>query len=258
MRIGYSYHNIHNRVLKFMRLTSLHVCLRELRRLCIIFHFHLVTGINFMQIACKFPFVSLPKLHKIHKLLQWIADPSSPQTEVSKSVTRTSLSYVESLFFTIKRFDISYCLSIGPFRNDNPPSCTCQNTEPAKQHVPKDELEDLQRRRAEEYRQHQIRCMALSRWAVKRYNINFIRLKEHSCFARAARRAGKRDDVLLLAPSNTPLQYPIRGFRVMPLNKTLIPGEWDLWCLLIDFTWIVWDHTNKLLKMNAIVVQLYK
>ncbi|XP_057186306.1 beta-1,4 N-acetylgalactosaminyltransferase 2-like isoform X1 [Triplophysa rosa] len=83
--------------------------------------------------------------------------------------------------------------NIGSFPNDNPLPCTCQVTEPAKQHVPKDELEDLQRRRAEEYRQHQIRT-------------------------------GKQNDVLLLAPSNTPLQYPIRGFRVLPMNKTLIPG----------------------------------
>ncbi|KAI7795865.1 hypothetical protein IRJ41_008434 [Triplophysa rosa] len=79
------------------------------------------------------------------------------------------------------------------FPNDNPQPCTCQDTEPAKQHVPKEEMEDLQRRRAEEYRQHQIRT-------------------------------GKQNEVLLLAPSNTPLQYPIRGFRVLPMNKTLIPG----------------------------------
>ncbi|KAA0724658.1 Beta-1,4 N-acetylgalactosaminyltransferase 2 [Triplophysa tibetana] len=47
-------------------------------------------------------------------------------------------------------------LSIVPFPKDNPPPCTCQKTEPAKQYVPEDEMEDLQKRRAEEYRQHQI------------------------------------------------------------------------------------------------------
>nr|XP_055049235.1 beta-1,4 N-acetylgalactosaminyltransferase 2-like [Misgurnus anguillicaudatus] len=83
--------------------------------------------------------------------------------------------------------------NIGPFPNDNSMSCTCQNTEPANRYVSKDELEDLQKHRAEEYRQHQIRM-------------------------------GKQNDVLVLAPANTPLQYPIRGFRVTPLNKTLIPG----------------------------------
>ncbi|XP_051546251.1 beta-1,4 N-acetylgalactosaminyltransferase 1-like [Myxocyprinus asiaticus] len=83
--------------------------------------------------------------------------------------------------------------NIGPFPNDNPPSCTCQNAPPANQYVSKDELEDLQKRRAEEYRQHQIRM-------------------------------GKQNDVLLLAPANTPLQYPIKGFRVTPMKKTLIPG----------------------------------
>lgn len=40
-------------------------------------------------------------------------------------------------------------------------------------------------------------------------------------------RTGKENDVLILAPANTPLQYPMRGFRVTPLNKTRIPGESD-------------------------------
>ncbi|XP_065133599.1 beta-1,4 N-acetylgalactosaminyltransferase 2-like isoform X2 [Paramisgurnus dabryanus] len=82
--------------------------------------------------------------------------------------------------------------SIGPFYN-SPSSCSCRNNQSAAQFVSKDELEDLQRRRAEEYRQHQIRT-------------------------------GRANDVLVLAPPNTPLQYPIRGFRVNPMNKTFIPG----------------------------------
>ncbi|XP_067235362.1 beta-1,4 N-acetylgalactosaminyltransferase 1 isoform X2 [Chanodichthys erythropterus] len=83
--------------------------------------------------------------------------------------------------------------NIGPFHNENPTPCTCQKTAPANQFVPEDELDDLQKRRAEEFRQHQIRT-------------------------------GKENNVLILAPANTPLQYPIRGFRVTPMNKTLIPG----------------------------------
>ncbi|XP_016339571.1 beta-1,4 N-acetylgalactosaminyltransferase 2 [Sinocyclocheilus anshuiensis] len=83
--------------------------------------------------------------------------------------------------------------NIGPFRNENPTPCTCQNTMPANQFVSKGELDDLQKRRVEEFRQHQIR-------------------------------SGKENDVLLLVPANTPLQYPMRGFRVTPMNKTLIPG----------------------------------
>ncbi|XP_048015567.1 beta-1,4 N-acetylgalactosaminyltransferase 2 [Megalobrama amblycephala] len=83
--------------------------------------------------------------------------------------------------------------NIGPFHNENPTPCTCQKTASANQFVPEDELDDLQKRRAEEFRQHQIRT-------------------------------GKENDVLILAPANTPLQYPIRGFRVTPMNKTLIPG----------------------------------
>uniref|UniRef100_A0A671SFR1 Glycosyltransferase 2-like domain-containing protein n=1 Tax=Sinocyclocheilus anshuiensis TaxID=1608454 RepID=A0A671SFR1_9TELE len=65
---------------------------------------------------------------------------------------------------------------------------------PANQFVSKGELDDLQKRRVEEFRQHQIR-------------------------------SGKENDVLLLVPANTPLQYPMRGFRVTPMNKTLIPGD---------------------------------
>ncbi|XP_051975456.1 beta-1,4 N-acetylgalactosaminyltransferase 2-like [Xyrauchen texanus] len=84
-------------------------------------------------------------------------------------------------------------LSTKPSPYDNSPLCNCQNTEPANKYVSVDELEDFRKRRAEEYRQHQIRM-------------------------------GKQNDVLLLAPANTPLQYPIKGFRVSPLKKTLIPG----------------------------------
>ncbi|KAG1928969.1 beta-1,4 N-acetylgalactosaminyltransferase [Pimephales promelas] len=83
--------------------------------------------------------------------------------------------------------------SIGPFHNENPMPCTCQKTDLANRFVPIDELDDMQKRRAEEFRQHQIRT-------------------------------GKENDVLILAPANTPLQYPIRGFRVSPMKKTLIPG----------------------------------
>ncbi|KAA0724657.1 Beta-1,4 N-acetylgalactosaminyltransferase 1 [Triplophysa tibetana] len=49
----------------------------------------------------------------------------------------------------------------------------------------------------------------------------------------AAPRTGKQNDVLLLAPPNTPLQYPIRGFRVSPLNKTLIPDINSLVTVLV-------------------------
>ncbi|XP_073798827.1 beta-1,4 N-acetylgalactosaminyltransferase 2 isoform X1 [Danio rerio] len=83
--------------------------------------------------------------------------------------------------------------NIGPFRNDNPTACSCQKTDPANKYVSKDELEEMQKRRAEEFRQHQIRT-------------------------------GRENDVLILAPANTPLQYPIKGFRVTPMNKTRIPG----------------------------------
>ncbi|TRY97066.1 hypothetical protein DNTS_001466 [Danionella cerebrum] len=78
--------------------------------------------------------------------------------------------------------------------NENPTPCSCQDTEPANSHVPKHALEELEKRRAEEYRQHLLRT-------------------------------GKENDVLILAPANTPLQYPLKGFRVTPMRPTLIPGE---------------------------------
>ncbi|XP_067292493.1 beta-1,4 N-acetylgalactosaminyltransferase 1 isoform X2 [Pseudorasbora parva] len=111
------------------------------------------------------------------------------------SWSKTSAPIRNSSFQALKNPEITEFpkTNIGPFYNDNPTPCTCQNTEPANRFVPNEELGDLQKRRAEEFRQHQIRT-------------------------------GKENDVLILAPANTPLQYPIRGFRVTPMNKTLIPG----------------------------------
>lgn len=32
-------------------------------------------------------------------------------------------------------------------------------------------------------------------------------------------------DPLILAPSNSPLQYPLHGFKVAPLQQSTIPGK---------------------------------
>uniref|UniRef100_A0A672LJA5 Beta-1,4 N-acetylgalactosaminyltransferase 2-like n=1 Tax=Sinocyclocheilus grahami TaxID=75366 RepID=A0A672LJA5_SINGR len=61
--------------------------------------------------------------------------------------------------------------------------------------------------------------------AVISLSLNELLKKWHVSF-----RSGKENDVLLLAPANTPLQYPMRGFRVTPMNKTLIPGDSDFFC----------------------------
>uniref|UniRef100_A0A8K9Y203 Glycosyltransferase 2-like domain-containing protein n=1 Tax=Oncorhynchus mykiss TaxID=8022 RepID=A0A8K9Y203_ONCMY len=76
------------------------------------------------------------------------------------------------------------------------PNCTCQGggVLVLKDHLPKDRYDDIVKRRAEEYRKHHIRTSS----SLNR---------------------------LILAPSNTPLQYPIQGFTVVPLQKTLIPGS---------------------------------
>uniref|UniRef100_A0A673YDI3 Beta-1,4 N-acetylgalactosaminyltransferase 1-like n=1 Tax=Salmo trutta TaxID=8032 RepID=A0A673YDI3_SALTR len=76
------------------------------------------------------------------------------------------------------------------------PNCTCQGSRVfiLKDHLPKDRYDDIVKRRAEEYRKHHIRTSS----SLNR---------------------------LVFAPSNSPLQYPIQGFTVVPLQKTLIPGS---------------------------------
>ncbi|XP_073688875.1 beta-1,4 N-acetylgalactosaminyltransferase 1-like [Garra rufa] len=81
---------------------------------------------------------------------------------------------------------------IGPFYSSNRSSCSIEgmHTTP---NVSDELLKDIMKRRAEEYRQHKIRM-------------------------------GAHLDRLLIAPANSPLQYPITGFTVSPLKKTIIPG----------------------------------
>ncbi|KAJ7992189.1 hypothetical protein DPEC_G00275950 [Dallia pectoralis] len=73
--------------------------------------------------------------------------------------------------------------------------CACQGKAVynLKDHVPKGQYDEIVKRRAAEYRKHQIRVNSSS-------------------------------NSLILAPPNTPLQYPIQGFTVAPLQTMLIPG----------------------------------
>ncbi|KAM6957813.1 beta-1,4 N-acetylgalactosaminyltransferase 1 [Aplochiton taeniatus] len=72
--------------------------------------------------------------------------------------------------------------------------CTCpKGAFILKDHLPKEQYEELVTQRAEELRKHNLRTKS-------------------------------RLNTLLIAPSNSPLQYPIQGFRVRPLVTTLIPG----------------------------------
>ncbi|XP_059182129.1 beta-1,4 N-acetylgalactosaminyltransferase 2-like [Centropristis striata] len=75
-----------------------------------------------------------------------------------------------------------------------PVSCSCpQGSVQLKDHLPQDQKEELVKRRAKEFQKHKNRTTSvLSR--------------------------------LLLALPNSPLQYPIQGFKVRPLTSTLIPG----------------------------------
>ncbi|XP_036445553.1 beta-1,4 N-acetylgalactosaminyltransferase 2-like [Colossoma macropomum] len=74
----------------------------------------------------------------------------------------------------------------------NRSSCTCKGHHLIST-VPKENLWAVENRRAEEYRQHQIRTTT---------NFNKI----------------------ILALPNSPLQYPIYGLTVIPMKKSLIPG----------------------------------
>ncbi|XP_056309347.1 beta-1,4 N-acetylgalactosaminyltransferase 1 isoform X2 [Danio aesculapii] len=69
---------------------------------------------------------------------------------------------------------------------------SCEGAELTRQFVPKDQLNDICERREKEYKQSKLRM--------------------------------KTDVDILIAPANSPLQYPITGFRVVPLKKSMIPG----------------------------------
>ncbi|XP_043087014.1 beta-1,4 N-acetylgalactosaminyltransferase 1-like [Puntigrus tetrazona] len=81
---------------------------------------------------------------------------------------------------------------LGPILSTNRSSCFSDGTF-ARPKIPEKLLKDIMKRRAEEYRQYQLRM-------------------------------GDNMDKLLIAPANSPLQYPITGFVVSPMEKSLIPG----------------------------------
>ncbi|XP_058626558.1 beta-1,4 N-acetylgalactosaminyltransferase 1-like, partial [Onychostoma macrolepis] len=71
------------------------------------------------------------------------------------------------------------------------PNVSCQGAELIRKFAP-DQMDNILERRANEYKQHQFR---------KRTNTDII-----------------------IAPANSPLQYPMTSFKVAPLKKSLIPG----------------------------------
>ncbi|XP_059376087.1 beta-1,4 N-acetylgalactosaminyltransferase 1-like [Carassius carassius] len=71
------------------------------------------------------------------------------------------------------------------------PNVSCQGAEHLKKFVPY-EMDNILERRANEYKQYQLRR--------------------------------KTNADIIIAPANSPLQYPITGFRVAPLKTSLIPG----------------------------------
>ncbi|XP_065108640.1 beta-1,4 N-acetylgalactosaminyltransferase 2-like [Paramisgurnus dabryanus] len=67
-----------------------------------------------------------------------------------------------------------------------------KNQTDLRQFLPSDQLDAIIKSRAKEYKEHQLRM--------------------------------KTNTDILIAPANSPLQYPVRGFSVAPLQKSLIPG----------------------------------
>lgn len=93
---------------------------------------------------------------------QGYRDSRLSQNKVSRLISLfTQNLYLPCFCFLMNCFFVCACLSIGPFHNESPMPCTCQKTDPANRFVPKDELDDLQKRRAEEFRQHQIRFLTI-------------------------------------------------------------------------------------------------
>lgn len=60
-------------------------------------------------------------------------------------------------FLIIALIFFKYDLSIGPFPSKNRSSCSCNGFSILAQNVQVDEMEDLQRRRSEEYQKYQLR-----------------------------------------------------------------------------------------------------
>uniref|UniRef100_A0A8C4YVS3 Glycosyltransferase 2-like domain-containing protein n=1 Tax=Gadus morhua TaxID=8049 RepID=A0A8C4YVS3_GADMO len=85
-------------------------------------------------------------------------------------------------------------------------------------HIPTANRADIQKRRAEEYKKHQART-------------------------------GSILNTLLLAASNSPLQYPIQGFIVRPLVPTLIPGT--IYCSLVNLLILEKLNLEELNKLLA-------
>ncbi|XP_041634030.1 beta-1,4 N-acetylgalactosaminyltransferase 2-like [Cheilinus undulatus] len=82
--------------------------------------------------------------------------------------------------------------SSSPVSSSGPCSCPAGSIL-LKDHLPKDQIEELMKRRAKELQQHKARTTSVL-------------------------------STLLLAEANSPLQYPIQGFIVRPQTSTLIPG----------------------------------
>ncbi|XP_068434404.1 beta-1,4 N-acetylgalactosaminyltransferase 2-like [Clinocottus analis] len=86
-------------------------------------------------------------------------------------------------------------LRLPPPTHPTPPGpCTCAaGSTLLREHVPKDQYEELVKRRAKELYQHKARTTSVL-------------------------------STLLFALPNSPLRYPTQGFKVLPLTSTLIPG----------------------------------
>uniref|UniRef100_A0AAZ1XJY3 Glycosyltransferase 2-like domain-containing protein n=1 Tax=Oreochromis aureus TaxID=47969 RepID=A0AAZ1XJY3_OREAU len=115
-----------------------------------------------------------------------------------------------------------------------PGPCTChQGSTILKDHLPKEQSEELKQRRAREFQQNKNRYQ-LHGWNVgKCYFPNHQHVRNRTaesnlCLPLLTPRLFNRTTSvlsrLLFALPNSPLQYPIQGYTVQPLTSTVIPG----------------------------------
>ncbi|CAI5674183.1 unnamed protein product [Oreochromis niloticus] len=115
-----------------------------------------------------------------------------------------------------------------------PGPCTChQGSTILKDHLPKEQSEELKQRRAREFQQNKIRYQ-LHGWNVgKCYFPNHQHVRNRTaesnlCLPLLTPRLFNRTTSvlsrLLFALPNSPLQYPIQGYTVQPLTSTVIPA----------------------------------
>ncbi|XP_074554899.1 beta-1,4 N-acetylgalactosaminyltransferase 1-like [Halichoeres trimaculatus] len=95
-----------------------------------------------------------------------------------------------------------------------------------KDRIPKDQYDEVTKRRAKEIRQHKARTTSVL-------------------------------SNLLFAAANSPLQYPIQGFTVRPLTSTLIPGDGETSLVLESSSLVTLNNVLAQVSYNSTVYHIH-